>query len=110
MILIYPFAVYLQEAILDTYGVPSSQLHVYIHYQPSYYHLHVHFTHIKLEAPGFGADRAHLLSDVIENIEQMNDYYKKKTLTYTVRSGDDLYTAYKNSGYFDKDKPQLQSE
>lgn len=74
---------------------------MYIHYQPSYYHFHVHFTHIKLEAPGFGADRAHLLTDVIGNIELINDYYEKCSLTFVVREQEDLYAKYKDSGYFD---------
>lgn len=89
------------KAIRETYGVAPDKLHAYFHYQPAYYHLHVHFTHIKLEAPGFGAERAHLLTDVIENIEQMGNYYQQKTITYVVREQEDLYKAYKNAGYFD---------
>ena len=91
----------LQDAIKSTYGVSREKIHVYLHYQPSYYHLHVHFTHIKLEAPGFGADRAHLLEDVIENIEQDKDFYMKKTLIFTVREEDDLYKSYKEKSYFE---------
>ncbi|XP_045164966.2 m7GpppX diphosphatase-like [Mercenaria mercenaria] len=92
-----------REAIQEKYDIPASRLHVYIHYQPSYYHFHVHFTHIKLEAPGFGADRAHFLTDVIDNIELMNDYYEKRTLTFIVREQEDLYIKYKEHGYFDNE-------
>ncbi|XP_060604368.1 m7GpppX diphosphatase-like [Ruditapes philippinarum] len=92
-----------REAIKEKYNIPASRLHVYIHYQPSYYHFHMHFTHIKLEAPGFGADRAHLLTDVIENIEMMSEYYKKRTLTFVVREQEDLYIKYKENGYFEKE-------
>merc|ERR1711976_711052 len=72
-------------AISEKYQVPSSQLRVYIHYQPSYYHLHVHFTHLRFDAPGSGVERAHLLSDVIDNIELMEDFYQKKTLAFVLR-------------------------
>jgi len=89
-----------QEAISDKYGIPASKLNVYVHYQPSYYHFHVHFTSVKFEAPGFGADRAHLLMDVIDNIELHGDFYKKKTLTYSVREQEDLYKKFQESGYF----------
>ena len=41
-----------QEAIEKKYGVPASELRVYFHYQPSYYHLHVHFTSVQFDAPG----------------------------------------------------------
>jgi len=36
------------DAISARYGVPRSQIRAYFHYQPSYYHLHVHYTHIKV--------------------------------------------------------------
>lgn len=34
-------------AIKTKFNVPSSLLRVYFHYQPAYYHLHVHFAHIR---------------------------------------------------------------
>ncbi|KAJ8302032.1 hypothetical protein KUTeg_021019 [Tegillarca granosa] len=87
------------EAVKEKFGVSKDKLRVYIHYLPSYYHLHVHITHVKLEAPGFEADHAHLLSDVIENIELCSDYYKQRTLTYKVREQDELYKRLKDT-YF----------
>ncbi|KAL4226763.1 hypothetical protein ACF0H5_014743 [Mactra antiquata] len=91
-----------KNAIMKKYNVPSWKLHAYIHYQPSYYHFHVHFTNIKLEAPGFDADRAHLLTDVIENIEMMDTYYEKKTLTFVARETEDLFLKFKENGCFDE--------
>lgn len=58
-----------QEAIERNYNVSQNQLRIYFHYQPSYYHLHVHFTALSYDAPGCSVERAHLLSDVIQNIE-----------------------------------------
>ena len=62
----------------------------------------MHFTHIKLDIGGFEADRAHMLMDIIENIELMSDYYSKKTLVHKVRENDGLYKAYSSAGYFEK--------
>lgn len=54
------------QALVDKYGVREDELRVYIHYQPSYYHLHVHFLHVKYDAgAGMAAGKAHLLNDVI---------------------------------------------
>ena len=89
-----------QEAIYQQYGIPKSKLRVYLHYQPSYYHLHVHFNHIKLDTPGFEADRAHILATVIKNIEMKEDYYQQTTLVCKVREQDELYQVYKEAKYF----------
>ncbi len=53
--------------IEQRYGVQPSQLRIYVHYQPSYYHFHVHFCHTGLNANGPGAaiGKAHLLDDII---------------------------------------------
>ncbi|XP_037077165.1 LOW QUALITY PROTEIN: m7GpppX diphosphatase-like [Pollicipes pollicipes] len=76
------------EAIKEKYGVPAWQLRVYFHYQPSYYHLHVHFTSVRFDAPGTHVGKAHLLPSVISNIElPAADYYQRATLSYFVRCG-----------------------
>ncbi|GFO01313.1 M7gpppx diphosphatase [Plakobranchus ocellatus] len=90
-------------AINDKYGVPSHQMRVYLHYQPSYYHLHIHFTALRLDSPpGSDTLRAHLLDDVIDNIRCDCEFYRKKTMSYVVRDGDELYKWYKKAGYFDE--------
>ena len=51
------------QAILSRHEVAAEQLRVYLHYQPSYYHLHVHFLHVKHDAGmGMAVGKAHLLS------------------------------------------------
>lgn len=44
-------------AIKEKYGLDETQLRIYLHYQPSFYHLHVHFTFLKYEAPGTHCER-----------------------------------------------------
>ncbi|EIE20512.1 scavenger mRNA decapping enzyme, partial [Coccomyxa subellipsoidea C-169] len=71
-------------------------LRVYIHYQPSYYHLHVHFLHVKFDAgAGMAAGKAHLLNDIIDNIVLMSDYYAKRTLTFILGERDPLLQAFR---------------
>ena len=52
LILLLLFFFFFQNAIKETYNIPSSQLRIFIHYQPSFFHLHVHFTYLNFEAPG----------------------------------------------------------
>ncbi|XP_003472715.2 m7GpppX diphosphatase [Cavia porcellus] len=79
-----------QEAILQRYQTPGDRLRVYLHYLPSYYHLHVHFTALGFEAPGSGVERAHLLAEVIENLECDPEHYQRRTLTFALRAEDPL--------------------
>uniref|UniRef100_A0A8C9DHR6 m7GpppX diphosphatase n=1 Tax=Prolemur simus TaxID=1328070 RepID=A0A8C9DHR6_PROSS len=79
-----------QEAIRQRYQVQGDRLRVYLHYLPSYYHLHVHFTALGFEAPGSGVERAHLLAQVIENLECDPRHYERRTLTFTLRADDPL--------------------
>ncbi|XP_008066278.1 m7GpppX diphosphatase isoform X2 [Carlito syrichta] len=79
-----------QEAILQRYQVKGDRLRVYLHYLPSYYHLHVHFTALGFEAAGSGVERAHLLAEVIENLECEPRHYQRRTLTFALRADDPL--------------------
>ncbi|XP_035524600.1 m7GpppX diphosphatase [Morone saxatilis] len=87
-----------KEAILQRYDLPASKLRVYLHYQPSYYHLHVHFTKLGYEAPGCGVERAHLLADVIQNLQSDPEYYKTRTLYFPLRADDGLLGKFKEAG------------
>ncbi|CAK6969330.1 m7GpppX diphosphatase [Scomber scombrus] len=87
-----------KEAILQRYNLPASKLRVYLHYQPSYYHLHVHFTKLGYEAPGCGVERAHFLADVIQNLQADTQYYKTRTLYFPLRADDGLLSKFKEAG------------
>ncbi|XP_033227226.1 m7GpppX diphosphatase [Belonocnema kinseyi] len=86
------------ETILKKYNVPASRLRIYLHYRPSYYHLHVHFTYLMFESQGTFVEKAHLLSTVIQNIELMPDYYQKASLSFAVAENDPLYKKYQEHG------------
>lgn len=81
-------------AINRLYNLDRSQLRIYFHYQPSFYHLHVHFTYLKYDAPGIFCEKSHLLDSVIDNIELMPDYYSKATLSFVIRATDPYLVKY----------------
>lgn len=86
-----------QETILKEFGIRGDELRVYLHYQPSYYHLHVHFTHINYTAPKTLVGEAHLLQEVIDNIQLANDYYQKKTISFCVKESSPLWREFVES-------------
>ena len=76
-------------AIKHTYGVENDQVRIFVHYQPQFYHFHVHYTRLENEV-GCCCERGHLLSDIIQNLEIDSDYYCKRTITYKLRRGTPL--------------------
>ena len=87
------------KAIHNKYGVPPSQLRVYLHYQPSYYHLHVHFSSLQYNAPGINCGKAQMLSTVIKNIEKQSNYYARATLPFYVIKSTKMFAALEKAGY-----------
>ncbi|KAM3968590.1 decapping enzyme, scavenger [Aphomia sociella] len=98
-----------KKKILEKYNVHESQLRVYLHYQPSFYHLHVHFTYLRHEAPGIYAEKSHLLSTVINNIEMMGDYYQKASLSFTIREMDNIFNVYETNGCVQRIKSDVKN-
>lgn len=82
-------------AINEKYQLDETQLRIYLHYQPSFYHLHVHFTYLKYEAPGIHCERSHLLSTVINNIELVGDYYQRAAIPFVIKESDPYYEQYR---------------
>ncbi|XP_016319971.1 m7GpppX diphosphatase-like [Sinocyclocheilus anshuiensis] len=87
-----------EDAIQRQYGIPPRKLCMYLHYQPSYYHLHVHFTSLEFDAPGCRVERAHLLSDVIQNLQADSSYYRNCSLAFPLRADDGLLLRFKEAG------------
>ncbi|XP_030595475.1 m7GpppX diphosphatase [Archocentrus centrarchus] len=87
-----------KEAIFQRYNLPATKLRVYLHYQPSYYHLHVHFTNLGYKVPGCGVERAHLITDVIQNLQSDPHYYKTRTLYFPLTADDGLLSKFKEAG------------
>ena len=78
------------DTVCDVYGVQPHELRVFVHYQPQFYHFHVHFTRLHSDL-GCQVERAHLLQDIIDTLEaDGNAYAKKLTLYYQLKANDKL--------------------
>lgn len=51
---------------------------------------------------GIYAERSHILSSVIGNIELMPDYYQKVTLPFVVKETENLFLEYEKRGIVKK--------
>lgn len=89
------------NALRERYGLAASRIRAFLHYQPSFYHLHIHFTYLQYEAPGIHAERAHLLTSVINNIEMVPNYYQTATIPFTVKKTERLFDILKKKGLVD---------
>lgn len=83
------------QTIESKYGLKRSKIRAYLHYQPSFYHLHVHFTHINFSMSG-PFERNHNLNHVIENLKLDSDYYRKVNLQMAIKQNDPLFKLYKD--------------
>ncbi|KAH8359975.1 hypothetical protein KR093_009847 [Drosophila rubida] len=83
-----------KQAIVERYGLNPNQLRMYFHYQPSFYHLHVHINPIRNDAPGIWCEKSHMLDTVINNLELVSDYYQRATLPFVLYEGNKLLDSY----------------
>ncbi|EDW97785.1 m7GpppX diphosphatase [Drosophila yakuba] len=83
-----------KDAIFKLYGINPNQLRMYIHYQPSFYHLHVHINPVRNDAPGIWCEKSHMLDTVINNLELMPNYYQRATLPFVLYEGNKLLDLY----------------
>ena len=81
----------LQESLTKGLQVSEQIFHIdkpylrfFIHYHPTFYHFHIHVVHTSIITRGIGIGRANLLTDVIDNLKDNSDYYKKKVMTATI--------------------------
>jgi len=86
------------DATVGSYGVEADQLKLYVHYQPTYYHFHVHVVHVSLEAGGTQATgKAIGLESIISTLEAMSGDSEagmdSLDLSYTVGEAGELWTS-----------------
>jgi len=91
-----------RAAVRERWGLQHSQVRCYLHYQPSYFHLHVHVTALDYTPPGVSCEKAHLLESVIANLELDPSFYRRATLPFVAREREALYAAYREQGYFEE--------
>ncbi|MBW0479769.1 hypothetical protein O181_019484 [Austropuccinia psidii MF-1] len=88
------------QAIEEKYNVPTKELRLFVHYQPSYYHFHVHITHVDhIGFQGIAVGQAHLLDEIIDNLEldaenkseSSKPYFDRRTFVYGLGSHHGLF-------------------
>lgn len=89
----------IKQVTTEKYGLESDLLRIFIHYQPSYYHFHIHVVNVKHPGLGDGLSvgKAILLDDVIENLKLLPDYYQKKSIGYILGENHGLWDILKQS-------------
>ncbi|CAE6471758.1 unnamed protein product [Rhizoctonia solani] len=85
----------------DKYSLPAGQLRLFVHYQPSYYHFHVHIVTLELSGQAnANVGMAHLLDDIIAMLELEPDglseeqgMFARMTMTYNIGKQHGLHDA-----------------
>lgn len=72
------------KVIQDKYGLSEENVRMYFHYEPSTYHLHIHFVNIASNEGHSSVEYSHELNSVIFNLSIMPYYYKVATLNIRV--------------------------
>lgn len=68
------------NCIEEKYGLKECNLKIFFHYDPSTYHLHIHFINVNYTECFSSVEYSHELDLVIFNLELDTDYYKKVLL------------------------------
>jgi len=68
------------RVIKEKYNLDSNRFRTYIHYPPTVYILHLHFSLLNNCTLHAHVDKSHLLENVIRNLMCDSDYYKKNML------------------------------
>ena len=72
------------EVIQDIYSLKEENLKIFFHYDPSTYHLHIHFVNTADTKSFSSVEYSHDLDTVIFNLKMDSDYYKKIKLNRRV--------------------------
>lgn len=79
--------------VKERFGLESSQVKLYFHYQPSYYHLHVHVANIGLDQNDFG--RSILLDNVVDTIKRGGF----GNISYSIAQGHEIWSGFEKENY-----------
>lgn len=77
------------------YSVRADELRIFIHYQPSYYHFHIHIVNIKHPglSGGLYVGKAMLLDDAIDNLDMLGPAgWMGRSITYAIGENHPLWT------------------
>ncbi|KAG0949902.1 hypothetical protein G6F57_005744 [Rhizopus arrhizus] len=73
------------ELVKEKTNLSPEQVRLFVHYQPSYYHFHLHITAVTfVDAPGIVSGQAHLLTSIIDHLEHFPNYYQLATIPFLI--------------------------
>ncbi|ODV85014.1 hypothetical protein CANARDRAFT_28738 [[Candida] arabinofermentans NRRL YB-2248] len=84
----------LKKIIPEKYPIKANDLRIFVHYQPSYYHFHIHIVNVNYSGLGESilAGKAILLQEVIDNLRFLGEKgYSQKTMTYVMNENHKLW-------------------
>ncbi|GAA5971218.1 hypothetical protein JCM11641_004191 [Rhodosporidiobolus odoratus] len=98
-----------ERVAIERYGVDKGELRFFVHYQPSYYHFHVHIVHLSyVNFSGITVGQAQLLDDIIDTLEleleaasaggpaPLQGFFERRTFTYSLGVEHALYKLLKD--------------
>lgn len=71
------------ETIEQKYGILRSRVRAYVHYHPTFWHLHVHFKLVENIGP-YEHDRIHSIFSILQNVRSNPKYYQSTCLQISV--------------------------
>lgn len=66
------------------YNIEEEYIKIFFHYEPSTYHLHIHFANISHNEARSSVEYSHELNNVIFNLSICSDYYQRSILNKRV--------------------------
>lgn len=66
--------------IKEKYGLDEYYIKMFFHYEPSTYHLHIHFVNVAHHEARSSVEYSHELNNVIFNLSICSDYYQRAVL------------------------------
>ena len=68
------------SVIKEKYGIDEYYIKMFFHYEPSTYHLHIHFVNVLYQDARSSVEYSHELNNVIFNLSICSDYYQRAVL------------------------------
>lgn len=68
------------NVIKEKYGIDEYYIKMFFHYEPSTYHLHIHFINVSHQDARSSVEYSHELNNVIFNLLICSDYYQRAVL------------------------------
>lgn len=75
-----------RAAIASSLDIPIHQIVGFVHYPPTFYHLHVHFVHVS-SLDSQNPARCAFIPQILANIRKQSDYYQTTDVSTVVSAG-----------------------